>query len=344
MNGRLRELGEFGFIERVANLFSSHLPDDVLGIGDDCAVIPGKKETSVLVTTDSLIEGVHFLRSAISPRDLGYKSLAVNLSDIAAMGGTPGEAFLSMGVGKDTEVSFLDQFLEGFHELCDETGTGLLGGDTTGSPGPLFINVNVIGTAPPGRVRLRSMARPLDAVCVTGCLGDSGGGLNVLLRKLSKEDPDNAYLIGRHHRPRPHLQEGMWLAEQEPVHAMMDVSDGIDSDCRRIAERSRCGVDIRLESLPISGPLQRVAGKNGWNLFEIAAAAGEDYCLLVTIDPAGLRDVCERFHERFGQTLVEIGRVSEAPNRIRYFHDGKEVRLDARGFDHFRREEDRYER
>lgn len=340
MSEKLGDLGEFGFIERVASLFSSHLPEGTLGIGDDCAILPGGDDKALLVTTDSLIEGVHFLRSAIAPRDLGYKSLAVNLSDIAAMGGKPNEAFLSLGVGKETALSFIEEFLYGFHELCGESGTSLLGGDTTGSPGPLFISVMVLGTAPRNQVRLRSMARPDDAVCVTGYLGDSGGGLNILLRKLPAKDPDSAYLIDRHHRPRPHLKEGRWLAEQPAVHALMDVSDGIDSDCRRIAEMSGCGVDIDLERLPVSGELRRVAARNGWDPYEIAASGGEDYCLLTTVDPAGLAGVCDRYQDYFGLPLYPIGRVTRALNRIRYLKQSAEVRLRRHGFDHFREQED----
>jgi len=340
MSGSLRELGEFGFIDRVAGLFASHLPEGTLGIGDDCAVLEGPGGAARLVTTDSVIEGVHFLRSAISPRDLGYKSLAVNLSDIAAMGGRPQEAFLSMGVSKDTEISYLEQFLQGFHELCDESGTRLMGGDTTGSTGPLFVSVTVLGTAPRGQVRLRSMARPGDAVCVTGRLGDSGGGLRVLLDDLPRDEPDNARLLERHHRPRPHIEEGPWLAGRPAVRAMMDVSDGIDSDSMRIAERAECGIDIDLESVPISDELGRAAARYGWDPYEMAASGGEDYCLLVTVDPERLADVTLAFQDRFGRPLFAVGRVTDAPRRIRYFREGEAVRLGRHGWDHFRGDEE----
>lgn len=335
---KLRQLGEFGFIDRVASLFPTYLPEGGLGIGDDCAVLPLSDDQVLLVTTDSLIEDVHFLLSAIPAADLGYKSLAVNLSDIAGMGGTPHQVFLSLGVGKETEVSFLDAFLKGFHELCLKAGVELLGGDTTGTPGPLVINVTVLGKMKADQVKLRSLAQKGDLVCVTDFLGDSGGGLNILLKDLPAGDRDNAYLIGRHHRPRPHLGEGRWLAQKRGVHAMMDVSDGIDSDTRRIAEKSRCGIDITMESLPLSPELQRVAKRYGWNAQKIAATGGEDYCLLVTVNPDEQEEISGGFQARFNRPLYMVGRITDNTGIVRYLFNGEEIALPQHGFDHFKEE------
>ena len=332
----LCRLGEFGFIDRVTGLFPRHFPESGVGIGDDCAVIPLHDKKVLLVTTDSLIEDVHFLLSAIPAEDLGYKSLAVNLSDIAAMGGKPHQAFLSLGVGKDTRISLLDGFLRGFRELCEETEVELLGGDTTGTPGPLIINVTILGTMRSDNVKLRSHAKPGDLVCVTDFIGDSGGGLSLLLKGLPTEDRDNARLIQRHHRPRPHLEEGSWLARQEGVHAMMDVSDGIDSDTRRIADRSQCGVDITLDTLPLSPTLLRVSERYGWNPKEIGAAGGEDYCLLVTLDSEKADEIRRGFHAEFQRPLHLIGSITESRGIIRYLTKEGEANLTQHGFDHFK--------
>ncbi len=234
---KLSAIGEFGFIHRISPPFLKNLPNAVVGIGDDCAVLPWKENESLLVTTDMLIEDIHFIRSKISPRDLGYKSLAVNLSDIAAMGGTPESAYLSLGIPKYFDVEWMDDFYTGLHELAESERVHLLGGDTTKSPTHLVINITVLGKANPRLIKYRSTAKQDDIICVTDFLGDSGGGLKCLLENKLFGD-DVMYLIQRHHRPRAHIAEGIWLAMQEGVHAMMDVSDGIDSDLHRIMERS----------------------------------------------------------------------------------------------------------
>lgn len=331
---KLSEIGEFGFIRRICPPFLKNLPSAIVGIGDDCAVIPWKEDTSLLVTTDMLIEDIHFLRKKIHPRDLGYKSLAVNLSDIAAMGGKPTSAYISIGIPRDVDVEWLDEFYAGLRELANSTCVHLLGGDTTKSPNQLVINITVIGEILSSRVKYRSTARIGDVICVTGYLGDSGGGLKILLENKTL-DADAEYLVQEHHRPRAHLNEGAWLARQEGVHAMMDVSDGIDSDLHRIMERSICGADVRLESLPISPQLQRVAAQYGWNVLEIATTGGEDYCLLVTIAPNRFPTIAQEFEKEFKRPLVNIGIIVDKGNRLTYFEHGKKTELRKHGFDHF---------
>jgi thiamine-monophosphate kinase len=267
---KLSELGEFGLIDRFSRRFLQKLPAGVVGIGDDCAVIPQNEQTSLLVTTDALVENIHFLRSAIRPEDLGYKALAVNLSDIAAMGGTPSHIFLSLAIPKECEVEWLDQFFEGFYGLAQSESVTVLGGDTTQSPGPFVINVTLLGTARTEFVKFRSTAQVGDWVCVTGYLGDSSGGLRSLLEDRPA-DEDIRRLREAHHRPRPHLAEGKWLASQSGVHAMMDISDGIDSDLRRIMEQSNQGVRIDLEKLPRSPSLKNASALYQWNDVELAA-------------------------------------------------------------------------
>jgi len=328
----ISSIGEFGLIRRFSPPFQKSLPGGTIGIGDDCAVMPWKEGRSLLVTTDMLVEEIHFLREAIPPRDLGYKSLAVNLSDIAAMGGTPESAYLSIGLPGEITLDWIDGFFLGLRELAEEESVHLLGGDTTRSPAPLIINVAVIGTVNSAQVKHRSDARVGDTVCVTGHLGDSGAGLRILLEG-KPTDGDASYLLRRHHRPRPHVGEGCWLGAREEVHAMMDVSDGIDSDVRRIMERSQCGAEVHLDRLPLSPQLERSATRFGWDPVEIAATGGEDYCLLATVDSARWPDVARGFEAAFGRPLTAIGSVTESG--LAYLRGNQPAELGKRGFNHF---------
>lgn len=331
---KIHEIGEFGFIERFKSWFEALTPAGVIGIGDDCAVIPANEKEDWVITTDLLMEGVHFLKDAISPFQLGYKSLAVNLSDIAAMGATPVGSFLSMAISLETEVEYLDDFMQGYRELSQKYNTPLLGGDTTKSMRHLAINVCVVGKCDKGQVKRRNTAMADDRVCVTGFLGDSAGGLQVLLNKLPKTE-EHAYLLTRHHLPEPRLDEGRFLSSFSAVHAMMDISDGIASDLTHILKASGKNAHIYVDRLPVSDRLKKVTGKQGWNMVELAVAGGEDYELLCTIAPEKVQVIADSFLSRFGRPLTVIGEIGEGTPHIRWFQHEAEVRLRKGGFDHF---------
>ncbi|WP_068468075.1 thiamine-phosphate kinase [Candidatus Protochlamydia phocaeensis] len=329
----LNALGEFGLIQRFAPHFKSHIPTGIEGIGDDCAVIRQNATTSSLITTDLLIENIHFLKNKISPEELGYKSLAVSLSDIAAMGGRPLYAFLSLGLPGNLDVEWIDHFFKGFQELAATEDVLLLGGDTTRSPHEIMINVLVIGEALTAHIKRRSQALPGDWICCTDYLGNSGAGLKVLLENLP-QDQVTLKLVKDHVTPRPHLREGQWLAKHPSVHAMMDISDGIDSDIKRIMEESHCGACIELEHLPLSRELCQAANTFSWLTPELAATAGEDYCLLVTVDPASYNELNQAYQKQFGRPLFKIGQITSSPSLI-YLHHGQPFSLSNKGFDHF---------
>ena len=331
---KLSEIGEFGLIDRFAPGFLEHLPAGVVGIGDDAAVIERPGQESLLVTIDTLVEEIHFLREKVSPHDLGEKSLAVNLSDIAAMGGTPTSAFLALALPESIDVEWIDEFFAGLRALGMREGVSLLGGDTTRSPGPVVITIAVLGTAPPAHIKRRSMAQPGDIVCVTGDLGDSGGGLRVLLEALERGEEERS-LVERHHRVRAHLREGRWLGAQGGVHAMIDVSDGIGSDIRHIMEQSSCGASLALERLPVSVALRSAAQRHGWELMELVLSGGEDYCLLLTVDPQAIGALSRAFVREFGRELDAIGTVTSDPGRLELLLDGRSAQLRGHGFDHF---------
>lgn len=329
---KLKDLGEFGLIHRFTPFFSSHLSPDIEGIGDDCAIIPFQKELSYLITTDLLNEDVHFIKSKVKPQDLGYKSLAVNMSDIAAMGGEPLYAFLSLGLPLETSVEWVDEFFLGFRQLADPFHVLLLGGDTTRNEN-IIINISVIGVMPTANIKRRSQAQTGDIICCTGYVGDSGAGLKVLLEELPHHALTQS-LVQAHVRPRPHIEEGVWLSRQSAVHAMIDISDGIASDIQRIMEASHCGAHIKVEKLPLSTELKQTCQQFGWQAEHLALTAGEDYGLLVTIDPHAFPNLQRAFLQQFQRPLFQIGTI-EASNAIEYTLNDKLFSLKGNGFNHF---------
>ncbi len=317
----LTELGEFGLIGRIRERFPA--PEGVTGIGDDCAVIPQRSGRDTLVSTDMLIEGTHFLRRDIPPYRLGWKSAAVNISDIAAMGGQPTATFLSVALPADLETGWMEEFLRGYADISRRFGVALLGGDTTASPDRICLNVAVLGECPSGAARLRSAAQDGDLVCVTGCLGDSAGGLKAILEDVER-DADVQALIDRHYLPLPRVEEGLRLAATPGVHAMMDISDGIGSDLKHILEASGLGAVIDVPSLPLSPALQRVCARQGWDAAALAIGGGEDYELLFTCTPEAERSL-EVPH-------TVIGVIRDLPGI-----EWRGAKGPVAGFDHFKK-------
>lgn len=321
-------MGEFELIEAI-KAGVGRLPEGVVGIGDDCAVIPQKDGLETLVTSDMLIEGVHFIIEDVSPYRLGWKSAAVNLSDIAAMGGWPRGSFLSFALPKSLDSKWVEDFISGYSEISQRFGCPLLGGDTTSSLDSLCISVTLVGECKAGTSKKRSSAKVGDLVCVTGCLGDSAAGLKLILERTGEGraqvvgPPDEENLIQRHYLPLPRLEEGMRLIASDEVHAMMDISDGIGSDLRHILKASAVGAEIDCASLPLSEELQRVCAKRGWDSVELAISGGEDYELLFTIDPAAEKEL--------DVSHYVIGRITEAASGLKWLGSEK----DFRGFTHF---------
>ena len=333
---RIQDWGEDGFIGYLKTQFpSSSSRNSSVGIGDDCAVIPGNNGISLLVTTDALVEGIHFIRDQISPEDLGYKTIAVNVSDIAAMGGAPEYAFLSIALPPSVECDWLKGVVQGIKEACMKWNLQLLGGDTVGSKRDVFLNLTLTGSICHDRIKYRHHAKAGDFICVNGCLGDSEGGLKALQEGLFKTE-DIRYLIQRHFRPKPNPQEGIWLATHEGVHAMMDVSDGLDCDVQRLIKSSGCGAVIETSKLPISNQLSHVSSEFNWNVFKMALAGGEDYCLLMTISEDVHDSIRHLFQEKFNHPLHVIGRIINHPNQVIYHEHGRPVEIGIQQFDHFR--------
>jgi len=332
---KLSELGEFAFIDRITPGCQAADQSRVLrGIGDDAAVIDSSGSL-LLVTTDMLIERVHFLRGTISYRQLGYKSLAVNLSDIAAMGGVPHEAFISIAIPPTVSVEELDELYDGMKALARDAGVNVLGGDTTGSKADLCINIAVTGSVPRDEVLYRTGARVGDRVLVTGTLGDSAGGLTVLLERPQLPDEVARFLLEAHYLPQLFLTEARILAASGAAHAAIDLSDGLASDLRHICRGSGVGAVVDVPSLPLSAPLRQLCAATGHDLLRLALGGGEDYRLLVTVDPGRVAELRSTVAERTGRTLFDIGEIV-AGDAIRLRHaDGTCAPLELSGFDHF---------
>jgi len=327
-----QDWGEERLIQYLANNFP--VKGSIVGIGDDCAVIPGEPGKSWLITSDALIEGVHFLQDEILARDLGYKTIAVNVSDITAMGGEPRYAFLSIALPKKADCVWVFDLIQGVKDACEKWNLLLLGGDTVGSKRDLFLNVTLMGSAVATKIKYRSQAKPNDVVCVSRHLGDSGGGFKAMQEKVPKSE-DIEYLLHAHFRPEPHPKEGMWLASQAGVHAMMDISDGLDCDLKRLIKSSQNGAMIETSKIPISPTLARVSLEKGWDSLQLALTGGEDYCLLCTVSPDTFEVIQDSFQKKFGAPLFRIGRMTSQPNQLIYNENGKPIQKDYKNFDHF---------
>ena len=308
---------EFGLIDKIAAM-CGRLPDNGWeGIGDDCAVMPSGSESTV-VTADMLVEGVHFLRHAATAREIGRKSLAVNLSDVAAMGARPVATVLSIAIPEDAAGEWVEQFMEGYTELSAEYGVALVGGDTTASKSGVVVNVTAFGTAPAANIKRRSAAVAGDIIAVSGRLGGSGAGLRDIL--AGHYDTEAARI---HMNPTPQVAEGQWFGSLKAVHAMMDISDGVASDLRHIMERSGVGAEVELDAVPADSDLRT------------ALCAGEDYKLLLTVAADEFYAVAAGFESRFGRPLYDIGRITACAGTLRWLRNGVESDDDFQGFTHF---------
>lgn len=331
----LSDVGEFGLINKLIAKYSAE-EKGVLGLGDDCAVISINSKQSRLVTTDLLIENVHFLKDKITPFTLGYKSLAVNFSDIAAMGGYPQEIYISAGFPENLPLDWIYEFYNGIHQLAEKYDARLMGGDTTKSPKAIVINILVNGLINTENIKLRSQAQIGDAICLNHTIGDSAAGLRILLDDMDINS-DIKPLVTAHNHPEAKIYEGKWLGKHKDVHAMLDVSDGIGSDLMRLIERSKVGMQIDLDKLPLSDELQKAAHKYGWDLFDLAVNGGEDYCLLFTVANNKLAEVKSNYEQKFQTALFSIGRVKEKSYGLQFVRKGQELDMVGAGFDHFRK-------
>ncbi len=327
---KLSRLGEFGLIDRIRRQVSVG-PGVRLGIGDDAAWVDHPRGSS-LITADLLIEGIHFDLDWTSLADLGYKSLAVNLSDIAAMGGVPAYVMLSLGIPAKVDSKAIDALYRGINSLAKRSGVTVVGGDTNIADS-LLISVCVIGHPVEEPIRRRG-AHAGDDIYVTGTLGDAALGLESLRKKRRYPSRFVAQLIKRHHRPTPRLTAGRLLAQRKLATAMIDVSDGLIQDLGHICQESGVGATIRQEKIPLSKAYRAVSGKYG---FRFALSGGEDY-ELVFCAALSRRKQIETLSKQAGVAISRIGVCGPEDNGIRVIDaTGAEVAIHIPGHDHFRK-------
>ncbi|MGR6981690.1 thiamine-phosphate kinase [Testudinibacter sp. P27/CKL/0425] len=323
---------EFDIIRQYFNASNRAPRKDVsLAIGDDCAITEIKANQRLAITTDTLVEGIHFFAD-ISPADLAYKALAVNLSDLAAMGAEPAWVSLALTLPK-VDHQWLAEFSRSFFDVLDHYNVDLIGGDTT--KGPLSITLTAHGLLPRDKALCRHGAEKGDWIYVTGTLGDSAAGLHLLQQKSASStfSQNESYLIERHLRPTPRVLLGQTIAPY--ASAAIDISDGLLADLSHILNRSHVGASLKLETLPLSPQLLEVFGQEQAEKF--ALIGGEDYELCFTVADKNSTKL-ERALTHIGVDYTCIGQIrsKKVGNRIRAKRAGEKVELPScQGFDHF---------
>ncbi len=311
----------------------------VLGIGDDAAAWQPSRSQLCVITTDALVDDVHFHTAAMDARDIGHRAMAANLSDIAAMGARPVLATIALGVTPETSEAWLRACYTAMAALAHAHGARIVGGDITASP-VVSLAITVVGEVSRTRLKTRAGGRPGDVLAVTGPLGASRAGLELLRRgaAVPETDPEHALANDERRaaelafaRPTPRMREGRFLAASSYVHAMMDSSDGLSTDVARLARASACGAT--LDDVPIHLAAFAVAEAVGHDPARYALDGGEDFELIVAVAPRAFAHLSRKFSLAFGVPLLAIGRLDSEPG-MRIASEGGERELTAAGFDH----------
>jgi thiamine-monophosphate kinase len=335
----LNQIGEFGLLQRIRRKVPARSANVRIGIGDDAAVLRISPHRELIVTTDMLVEAVDFDPANGSFRQIGYKALASNLSDVAAMGGRPFAFLVGLAVPGRMSVRAVDEIYDGMLSLARRHRVALIGGDTSASPKGMLITVTVLGEVEPGRAVTRSGARVGDRIYVTGSLGDSRAGLEILKRrkrrKGSLSPAIESYLTRRHFFPTPRVAFGRLLGRRGWATAMIDLSDGLASDLRHLCEAGRVGARLESERLPISGALAAYAGRLGRSAPDYALLGGEDFELLFAVREKDSAAV-EAAAKRMALPVTPIGVIVSKRRGISVIEKGgREVPLTLRSYEHF---------
>lgn len=312
--------GEFQFIENLKSNFNLNL------IGDDCAILPKNDEYDLLITSDVLVENIDFQINWNMPKALGYKCLAVSLSDIASMGGIPRYFLVTFGITKETwNSNLIDRFYEGIFELASVWNVTLVGGDISSVTDSCFFETTVLGEIEKGKAIRRSTANPGDLIYVSGELGGAAAGLKVLGEGMRGKQAAN--LIKRQLYPQPRVDIGRQLLESQIATAMIDISDGLSGDLRRICAASNVGANIYSANIPIDKNISnKLFSRETARAF--ALNGGEDFELLFTVS---VKDAGSKHLEKY----FCIGEITAAPNEINFITGDNVTELDTQGFTHF---------
>ena len=333
---------EFDFINRIRNKVAKRRDADlVLGIGDDASILREQSGRESLVTVDLLVEDVDFKLEYTPPRWLGHKALAVSLSDIAAMGGAPSFALLTLAIPRTIPRSeiFWEEFFAGYFTLAERYGVTLIGGDISAAPDRLMIDSFVIGRCPAGKAITRGGARAGDGIYLSGTVGASAAGLKLLSNGARVNESENGLLqnsLRAHLKPEPRVDFGRDIGETGLVHAMIDVSDGLAQDLGHICEESQVSAIVDFELVPVAKETSLVAEDRA-GAFSFAVGGGEDFELLLTANTSS-EDKLMNVAARCGLGLIRIGEIIECgktSNPVFLRHQGVVNPLLTRGYDHF---------
>jgi len=340
MPERVSDIGEFGLIGRINDLLKKEgIRSDrvTIGIGDDTASFLPRPGYELLVTCDCMVEGRHYLPRYISPRDLGRRAMALNISDIGAMGGKPLYALISLGLKGEILVEDIKEMYRGFLAELNPFGAAIIGGNLTKSGDGMFIDITLIGEVKQGKGVRRSGAKPGDAILITGCPGQSAAGLQLLLQA-----PEDSKLLGHplvkiYNTPSHRAQLGEVIARTGCATAMIDTSDGFLGDLGHICEESGVGAELFKEKIPVSGDLQEAALMLRRDPYDFFLGESDDYELVITCQPQNV-DLLRSVISKCGSVPVaEVGRITGAPREITLLLPGGEKRpLKPLSWDHFR--------
>ena len=329
------QAGESALIDRIRSRAGVGAPWIAIGIGDDAAAIVPDRNRHIVVTTDSLIEDVHFRRAWTAPRAIGHKALAVNLSDLAAMGATPRACLLSLALPTSFPLDEFDDLIDGLTSLAARTGAPLAGGNLTRSPGPVVVDVTAIGSAHPRRILTRRGGRPGDLLFVSGRVGGAAAGLAMLETAEQRDALTTAErgCLERFETPEPRLRMGRLAAFSRAVTACIDLSDGLADAVRQLAEASGTGAELRAGSLPIDEGAIQWAERRGGDALSATLSGGEDYELLFAVSPRRRRSFLGAMRRCPDVPVSHIGELTR-PGELCLVNGAERTPL-PRGFRHF---------
>ena len=332
---KVREVGEFGLIDIIKEDTIVDPSMVVAGIGDDTAVLRHPEGMLFLATTDMMIENIHFIVSKDNGRQIGYRVMAANVSDIASMGGKPTQALISLGVNPDMEVSFIKSVYEGMKACACAYGINIVGGDTVSSPNNLVLNVSLLGSVEPEKYLPRSGAKPGDVIFVTNVLGDSRAGLDLVLNRCNISQAGEEYLLGRHYYSTPRVEEMGAGVSAGGITAADDISDGLGSEIHEIADASGVGAVLWFDALPVSVYTKEVAEKTGTDLTEYCLFGGEDFEMVFTAEPRKAEALGKAIEAATGTKVSVVGEIVERSKGVQLLRDNNFQTLEKRGYSHF---------
>ncbi|MBT9164778.1 MAG: Thiamine-monophosphate kinase [candidate division WS2 bacterium] len=331
---KISQVGEFGLISYIKEWVQGKNPEVFRGVGDDTAVINLSRHKYLLFTCDTQVEGIHFLLSFTTPYLLGKKSMAINVSDIASMGGVPTYALISLILPQETELSFLRELYRGFMEEGNKWGVTIVGGNISRTEGPLTVDISLLGEVKKRHLKLRSGAKKGDSILITGHPGRSAAGLKLLHANKINDFPE---LTGAHLSPTPRLREALIIASFPEVSSMIDVSDGVLQDLGHILEESSAGALLWEKDFPIADTLSQAAGVLGEETLKLFLNGGEDYELIFTANPEKAEMIKNEVKVNRGTEISIIGEITDDYRKITLQNKFEEkINLFPQGWDHFK--------